>query len=129
MRQANNSLQTILFNKFIIDKRKLIDFIISGANLSGDLKDPASAIPKGTLLAITITYITYIGYAVMMGSCALREASGNLTEYNMTMLGEIDPTIPGGFMAFDNCTNRECEYGMYNSAQVSVHIYILILID
>ncbi len=83
--------------------------------MSGDLKDPASAIPKGTLLAITITYISYIGYAVMMGGCAMREASGNLTEYYHTMNGTLEEF---GVQAYDNCTNRDCEYGLYYSAQV-----------
>jgi len=93
--------------------------IVAGANLSGDLKDPASAIPTGTLLAITVTYISYIGYAFMMGGCALREASGNLTEYLMTQDSLVNGTeLPIGFQAYDNCTDRECEYGMYNSAQV-----------
>jgi len=87
--------------------------IVAGANLSGDLKDPASAIPKGTLLAITVTYISYIGYAVMMGGCALREASGNVTEYLLTINGSDEDFIP-----FDNCDDRTCEYGLYYSAQV-----------
>ncbi|XP_021952830.1 solute carrier family 12 member 3 [Folsomia candida] len=92
--------------------------IVAGANLSGDLKDPASAIPKGTLLAITITYLSYIGYAVMMGGCAMREASGNLTEYNLTVYSEMTVLQDETFIAYDNCTNRDCEYGLYNSAQV-----------
>lgn len=52
--------------------------IVAGANLSGDLKDPGSAIPKGTLLAILITYVSYIGYAFMMAGSVVREASGDV---------------------------------------------------
>ncbi|CAG0907697.1 unnamed protein product, partial [Cyprideis torosa] len=33
--------------------------IVAGANISGDLKDPTNAIPKGTLLAIFSTYVSY----------------------------------------------------------------------
>ena len=35
--------------------------------MSGDLKDPSSAIPKGTLRAIAITYVTYIALVWIVG--------------------------------------------------------------
>lgn len=50
--------------------------IVAGANLSGDLKDPATAIPKGTLLAIIVTYISYMAYGMVFGAIYLPEASG-----------------------------------------------------
>ncbi len=50
--------------------------IVAGANLSGDLKDPGVAIPKGTLLAIATTYVTYFVYGLMVSGCTVRVASG-----------------------------------------------------
>nr|XP_027239552.1 bumetanide-sensitive sodium-(potassium)-chloride cotransporter-like [Penaeus vannamei] len=55
--------------------------IVAGANLSGDLKDPGSAIPKGTLLAIGITFVTYIVYPFMLAGSVIRDASGNHVVY------------------------------------------------
>jgi solute carrier family 12 sodium/potassium/chloride transporter 2 len=50
--------------------------IAAGANLSGDLKDPAESIPKGTLLAILVTGMTYVYFGVLSSGCSLRSASG-----------------------------------------------------
>lgn len=66
----------------------------AGANISGDLKDPASSIPKGTLLALLISAISYAVFVVFAGGSALREASGNLTDYtNGTFIGIIPSCV------------------------------------
>lgn len=54
--------------------------IQAGANISGDLKDPSASIPKGTLLALLISMISYIWFVIFAGAGALRDASGNVTE-------------------------------------------------
>ncbi|TKS84008.1 Solute carrier family 12 member 2 [Collichthys lucidus] len=72
--------------------------ILAGANISGDLADPQLAIPRGTLLAILITGIVYLGVAVSTGSCIVRDASGSLND-----------TISSQFMA--NCTDAACKFG------------------
>jgi len=84
--------------------------IVAGANLSGDLKDPAVAIPKGTLSAIASTYVTYIVYGTVVAFTYLPEASGNVTEYREW----TNASIPDGGHTVPNyldCHDRDCQYG------------------
>uniref|UniRef100_A0A4W5NXY9 Solute carrier family 12 member 2 n=1 Tax=Hucho hucho TaxID=62062 RepID=A0A4W5NXY9_9TELE len=72
--------------------------ILAGANISGDLSDPQLAIPRGTLLAILITGIVYLGVAISTGSCIVRDATGNGND-----------TLTAQFMV--NCTDAACKFG------------------
>uniref|UniRef100_A0AAZ3R7X6 Solute carrier family 12 member 1 n=1 Tax=Oncorhynchus tshawytscha TaxID=74940 RepID=A0AAZ3R7X6_ONCTS len=75
--------------------------ILAGANISGDLKDPQDALPKGTLLAILITGVTYLGVALCVSATVVRDATGN-----------INDTIATGMDMFCNGTNTAaCEQG------------------
>ncbi|XP_031332730.1 bumetanide-sensitive sodium-(potassium)-chloride cotransporter [Photinus pyralis] len=78
--------------------------ILAGANISGDLKDPQSAIPKGTLLAILLTTASYILIAVISGFTVVRDATGNVTDY---LAGNSTTCDPG-----------QCRHGLHNSFQV-----------
>ncbi|NXE03719.1 S12A1 protein, partial [Lophotis ruficrista] len=92
--------------------------ILAGANISGDLKDPQSAIPKGTMLAILVTTIAYIAVAICAASCVVRDATGNIN----------DTVVPGmscnGSSAcslgydFSRCASQPCDYGLMNNFQV-----------
>ena len=46
--------------------------IMAGANISGDLRDPSSDIPKGTLTAIGISTVVYMLLAVFVGAVTSR---------------------------------------------------------
>ncbi|XP_063052945.1 solute carrier family 12 member 3 [Engraulis encrasicolus] len=72
--------------------------ILAGANISGDLKDPNMAIPKGTLFAIFWTTISYLLIAATIGSCVVRDASGF-----------INDTVSGP--AGGDCLGLGCQYG------------------
>ncbi|KAL0270733.1 UNVERIFIED_CONTAM: hypothetical protein PYX00_008039 [Menopon gallinae] len=78
--------------------------ILAGANISGDLEDPQHSIPKGTLLAILITTVSYVVMAIQSGWTVHRDASGIVAELNDS--------------SYLNCTFRKCDYGLQNHVQV-----------
>ena len=47
--------------------------IMAGVNMSGDLKEPRKAIPRGTLFAIGFTAVIYVGVAVLLAMSNSRE--------------------------------------------------------
>uniref|UniRef100_A0A7N6BZR7 Solute carrier family 12 member 1 n=1 Tax=Anabas testudineus TaxID=64144 RepID=A0A7N6BZR7_ANATE len=61
--------------------------ILAGANISGDLRDPQGGLPKGTLLAILITGVTYLAVALCVSATVVRDATGNTTDL-------ITPGVP-----------------------------------
>ena len=52
--------------------------IMAGANMSGDLKDPSEDIPKGSIRAIVLTYITYIALLWIIGFTSARCSDPNM---------------------------------------------------
>ncbi|XP_068443269.1 solute carrier family 12 member 3-like [Clinocottus analis] len=94
--------------------------ILSGANISGDLKDPATAIPKGTLMAIFWTTVCYIVIPITVGSCVLRDASGNMSDI---LTGNITDGCVGlgcnlGWNFTKCIQSQTCEYGLANNTKV-----------
>ncbi|KAJ7994813.1 hypothetical protein DPEC_G00253360 [Dallia pectoralis] len=96
--------------------------ILAGANISGDLKDPQDAIPKGTLLAIFITGITYLAVAICVSATVVRDATGNLNDtfaVGMDMLcnGTNAAACQNGWN-FSSCDVNHCKFGAMNNFQV-----------
>uniref|UniRef100_A0A3P8XCV2 Solute carrier family 12 member 1 n=1 Tax=Esox lucius TaxID=8010 RepID=A0A3P8XCV2_ESOLU len=96
--------------------------ILAGANISGDLKDPQAAIPKGTLLAIFITGITYLGVALCVSATVVRDATGNI---NNTIAAGMNIVCNGSYAAacengwdFSSCAVTKCSFGSMNNFQV-----------
>ncbi|XP_042365015.1 solute carrier family 12 member 2 [Plectropomus leopardus] len=94
--------------------------ILAGANISGDLADPQLAIPRGTLLAILITGIVYLGVAVSTGSCIVRDATGNVNDtVSSQFMNCTDASCKFGY-DFSSCKSEKgsCQYGLQNDFQV-----------
>lgn len=108
-RDFENSTQTF-FSVFAIFFPSVTG-IQAGANISGDLKDPASSIPMGTLLALLISMTSYVTFVFFAGSAAVRDATGNITN------GIIQDCLP----------SADCSYGLHNSYSVRCRMshYIL----
>ena len=63
--------------------------IMAGANMSGDLQDPAKSIPTGTLWSVFVTGLIYVAIAIVLGGTQQRTS---LISDNMVM-SEVS-TIP-----------------------------------
>ncbi|NUN48866.1 MAG: hypothetical protein HUU15_08580 [Candidatus Brocadiae bacterium] len=72
--------------------------IMAGVSMSGDLRDPARAIPMGTLGAVGVTLVVYAAIIVSLGLAASRET---LLTNNLVMLdlARIPPLIYVGLWA------------------------------
>ncbi|NXO93843.1 S12A1 protein, partial [Certhia brachydactyla] len=92
--------------------------ILAGANISGDLKDPQSAIPQGTMLAILITTIAYIAVAICAASCVVRDATGNVNDTIVPGMSCNGSSACGLGYDFSRCTSQPCDYGLMNNFQV-----------
>lgn len=78
--------------------------ILAGANISGNLKNPQKAIPKGTLISIVITSAVYLIFSWMCGASIARETTGNLFQIeNNTFL---------------DCKNFTCKEGLLHNYQI-----------
>ncbi|KAE8739613.1 hypothetical protein FOCC_FOCC014878, partial [Frankliniella occidentalis] len=80
--------------------------IQAGANISGDLKDPSSSIPKGTMLSLLVSMASYVLFVFMAGAVAVRDASGNVAD------------LVGGWPSSacrNDQNNTHCDYGLGNS--------------
>jgi len=63
--------------------------IMAGANISGDLEDPSTNIPVGTLWAVGISMITYILMAILCGVIARRgDVDGETGLHNNILIME-----------------------------------------
>ena len=65
--------------------------IMAGANMSGELKDPRKSIPVGTLWAIGISFIIYIGLAYWIARSATVEEL--LSNYNIMIDKSFFPPL------------------------------------
>ncbi|KAM9311069.1 solute carrier family 12 member 1 isoform 1-T1 [Gastrophryne carolinensis] len=92
--------------------------ILAGANISGDLEDPQSAIPKGTMLAIFITTVAYLGVAICAAASVVRDATGNLNDTITSAINCNGSAACGLGYDFSVCSTQTCKYGLMNNFQV-----------
>ncbi|XP_036246115.1 solute carrier family 12 member 3 isoform X9 [Molothrus ater] len=92
--------------------------ILAGANISGDLKDPAVAIPKGTLMAIFWTTMSYLVLSATIGACVVRDASGSLNDSVAVGSPGCEGLACSFGWNFTACAQQQsCRYGLSNYYQ------------
>ncbi|KAJ6220118.1 hypothetical protein RDWZM_005930 [Blomia tropicalis] len=80
--------------------------IFAGASMSGDLRDPNEAIPKGTFLAILTTSSMYCLLVIFLGFTMLPYASGDYAE----MVNILNPKNI-------SCLPNNCSFGLTQDYQ------------
>lgn len=72
--------------------------LMSGVSMSGDLRDPSRSIPKGTILAVVVTFVIYAGQMIWLSLHASRE---ELTTNTLVMerIARVGPLIYVGLWA------------------------------
>ena len=106
-----NNLINILFNH--------LKGILAGANISGNLKNPQKAIPRGTLLAILITSSFYVLFSWMNGATVLREATGIIpSQHNVSQNETLNETSSLINATLVTCQNMTCKYGLLHNYHV-----------
>uniref|UniRef100_A0A915AH58 Solute carrier family 12 member 3 n=1 Tax=Parascaris univalens TaxID=6257 RepID=A0A915AH58_PARUN len=84
--------------------------IMAGASMSGDLKDPSTSIPRGTILAIVITTCVYAIAMVLTTITVVRDATGvSLPQFS---------DVTGRFIPPKCATTFTCPYGIANDYQI-----------
>uniref|UniRef100_A0A8C2J5F1 Solute carrier family 12 member 10, tandem duplicate 1 n=1 Tax=Cyprinus carpio TaxID=7962 RepID=A0A8C2J5F1_CYPCA len=98
--------------------------ILAGANISGDLKEPEIAIPRGTLMAIFWTTVSYLACVCPAGACVLRDASGNMNDSLPLNFTEACEGLSCGLgWNFTECQQSgTCSFGLSNSFQVLIQV-------
>ncbi|XP_028984649.1 solute carrier family 12 member 1 isoform X2 [Betta splendens] len=94
--------------------------ILAGANISGDLRDPQGGLPKGTLLAILITGVTYLAVGLVVSATVVRDATGNTTDLvtpGVSCNGSAMAACELGYN-FSSCDVQKCNFGLMNNFQV-----------
>ena len=97
--------------------------ILAGANISGNLKNPQKAIPKGTLLAIAITSSFYVIFSWTNGATVLREATGIIPLIanelkNDTLNESLTSVLNITNESLITCKNMSCKHGLLHNYHV-----------
>lgn len=94
--------------------------ILAGVNISGDLKDPQRAIPKGTLTAIALTTFVYTGLTWIIGATTVKDALGVTSPIVNRTVASLNTSILSGLTSRNTSGQgqKQNKFGLLNDYQV-----------